>query len=283
MSMRKILALACFMTAAMCWPLLAETTKDVAYYADDVQVSGDREYVNERCKLDVYRPDGLPEGAPTVVWFHGGGLSGGNRHIPGEFVDQKFLVVPVNYRLFPRAKCAEAIEDAAAAVAWTMKNIEDFGGDSNKVTVSGHSAGGYLTAMVGMNPQYLARHGLKNTDLAALYPISGQMTVHFQVVAERKTGEKGGANNPLEINEFAPLFHTTTPISPIHLLVGDPKLEWPARVEENALLAAMLRRTKENKVEYHSYPDTNHGSCGVPARAYIQAALNKMAESPAAE
>ncbi|MDZ7618439.1 MAG: alpha/beta hydrolase, partial [Patescibacteria group bacterium] len=209
--------------------------------------------------------------------------SGGNRHIPSEFLDQKFLVVPVNYRLFPRAKCAEAIEDAAAAVAWTMKNIEPFGGDPKKVTVSGHSAGGYLTAMVGMAPGYLAKHGLKNTDLAALYPISGQMTTHFQVVAERETGEKGVANNPLVIDQFAPLFHTASPVSPIHLLVGDAALEWPARVEENALLAAMLRRAKENKVEYHSYPGTNHGSCGPPSRAYIQAELNNMAESQPAE
>ena len=278
--MKEILAFACVI-GAMCSQALAETTKDVVYYPEDFQVSGDREYANERCKLDVYRPDGLPEGAPAVVWFHGGGLSGGNRHIPSEFVDQKFLVVPVNYRLFPRAKCVEAIEDAAAAVAWTVKSIEKFGGDPKKVTVSGHSAGGYLTAMVGMDPRYLARHGLKNTDLAALYPISGQMTTHFQVVAERETGEKGVANNPLVIDEFAPLFHTTAPISPIHLLVGDPELEWPARVEENALLAAMLRRIKANQVEFHSYPGTNHGSCGPPSRAYIQAELNKMAEAPA--
>ncbi len=280
--MKKTLILACVI-GAMGSQSLAETTNDIAYYPDDFPVSGDREYANERCRLDVYRPDGLPEWAPVVVWFHGGGLSGGNRHIPGEFRDQEFLVVPVNYRLFPRAKCVEAIEDAAAAVAWTMKNIEKFGGDPKKVTVAGHSAGGYLAAMVGMDPRYLARHGLKHTDLAALYPISGQMTTHFQVVAERETGEKGGANNPLVIDEFAPLFHTTAPISPIHLLVGDPALEWPARVEENALLAAMLQRTKENQVEFHSYPGTNHGSCGPPSRAYIQAELNKMAGAPAVD
>jgi len=280
--MRKALILACVF-GAIGSQLLAETTPDIAYYPEEFPVSGDREYANQRCKLDVYRPEGLPEGAPVVVWFHGGGLSSGNRHIPGEFRDQKFLVVPVNYRLFPRAKCAQAIEDAAAAVAWTLKNIEKLGGDPKRVTVAGHSAGGYLTAMVGMDRRYLAGHGLKNTDLAALYPISGQMTTHFQVVAEGQTGEKGGANNPLVIDEFAPLFYTTAPISPIHLLVGDPALEWPARVEENALLAAMLRRTKENQVEFRSYPGTNHGSCGPPARAYIQAELNKMAETPAKE
>ena len=51
---------------------------------------------------------------------------------------------------------------AAAAVAWTLRHIGEYGGDSNKVFVSGMSAGGYLTMMVGMDSKWLAAHGVRN-------------------------------------------------------------------------------------------------------------------------
>ncbi|MBQ2821797.1 MAG: alpha/beta hydrolase [Thermoguttaceae bacterium] len=257
---------------------ISHEPQNIPYYTQDVSIQGDKSYAEERCRLDVYRPEAAPDKAPVLVWFHGGGLSGGNRHIPGAFLDQKFIIVPVNYRLYPKAKCQDIIFDAAAAVAWTFKNIEKYGGDPRKICVSGHSAGGYLSAMITLDPQYLAKYGISNMDLAASFPVSGQMTTHFQVVGETQDPtKKHGANNPLQINEMAPLYFTKVKCPPIHLLVGDPKLEWPARVEENALLAAMLRTVKEhNQVEFHSYEGTNHGTVAKPACAYIRDCLNEM-------
>lgn len=253
-----------------------ELTQAIAYYTQDAEISGNADYARERCVLDVYRPQTASKNAPVIVWFHGGGLSGGNRHIPAQFRDQKFLVVPVNYRLYPQASCRDAIFDAAASVAWTFRNIEKYGGDPKKVYVSGHSAGGYLSAMIALDPQYLGKFGISNMELAGAFPISGQMTTHFQVVGERaEPGKKHGANNPLCIDEMAPLYFTKVPCPNMHLLVGDPKLEWPARVEENYLLAAMLRTVKNHReVEIRSYEGTNHGTVAVPAGEYIRDYLN---------
>lgn len=254
--------------------------KDVPYYTENIPIVGDEAYVRERCKLDVYQPETVKENAPVVVWFHGGGLSGGNRHVPGQFLNQKFLVVSVNYRLFPRARCQEAIFDAAAAVAWVMENISAYGGNPEKVCVSGHSAGGYLAAMVALDARYLAKFGKSNMDIYASLPVSGQMTTHFQVVGERRDATRtSGANNPLVIDEMAPLFYTTKPCPNMHLLVGDPKLEWRGRVEENYLLAAMLRSVKGHKeVEIRSYDGTNHGTVAVPACEYIRDYVNRLGE-----
>ena len=76
-------------------------------------------YARERCQLDVYHPVGA-SAAPTVVWFHGGGLTGGNRSIPSALKGQGITVVAVDYRLSPKAKAPAYIQDAAAAVAWTF-------------------------------------------------------------------------------------------------------------------------------------------------------------------
>ena len=59
------------------------------------------EYMQERCRLDVYHPVGK-EGYPTIVWFHGGGLKAGNRSVPSALKNKGVAVVSVNYRLHPK-------------------------------------------------------------------------------------------------------------------------------------------------------------------------------------
>lgn len=131
-----------------------ETEKDIAYAAP------------ERCRLDVKWPNGMTNFA-TVVWFHGGGLTGGSKHFIR--IDESIAQVAVSYRLLGKdglTDGAECIRDAAAAVAWTLENIAKYGGDPKKVYVSGMSAGGYLTMMVGMAPQYLKERGHDIGELA---------------------------------------------------------------------------------------------------------------------
>ena len=95
------------------------------------------EYSRSRCKLDVYYPTDA-KNLPVVVWFHGGGLTGGEKFIPNELKDKGVVVVGVNYRLLPKATLQECIDDAAAAVAWAFKNISKYGGSPSKIYVSGH-------------------------------------------------------------------------------------------------------------------------------------------------
>jgi len=55
------------------------TELNINYYSDSDTVTD--EYIKERCVLDLYHPEDK-EGFPTVVWFHGGGLTGGEKFIP---------------------------------------------------------------------------------------------------------------------------------------------------------------------------------------------------------
>ena len=59
------------------------------------------EYMRERCRLDVYHPKNEKDFA-TVVWFHGGGLKGGDRSVPKALQLKGIAVVAVNYRLHPK-------------------------------------------------------------------------------------------------------------------------------------------------------------------------------------
>ena len=138
---------------------------------------------DKRCVLDIYYPQNI-DNYPTIVWFHGGGLKRGNKYISDRLKNQQVAIVSANYRFFPNVSTKKVIEDAAAAVAWTFNNIENYGGRKNLIYVSGHSAGGYLTSMIGLDKKWLKKHKIDANDIAGLIPFSGHTITHFTVREE---------------------------------------------------------------------------------------------------
>lgn len=244
--------------------IMGAEKKDLPYYDDEFPRTGNLSYLKEQCKLDILYPS-TEKNFPTLVWFHGGGLSKGKKHIPKLFKTDKIAVVAVNYRLSGKlAQCPDYIYDAAAAVSWVKKHIAEYGGDPNRIYIAGHSAGGYLTAMLALAPKYLNVYGMKPHDFAGFFPISGQMTTHFRILAERR--EKGLKVPAVVLDQYAPIQLARSAAPSIVLLVGDPAVEWPARVEENILLAARLKYVYKNKqIECHSLPTFNHNTVVNPA------------------
>lgn len=209
------------------------TRENVHYYPESV--NGTDEYIQERCVLDIYYPEDQ-EGFPTVVWFHGGGLAGGGKYIPEPLKTKGIAVVAVNYRLYPKILAPTYIEDAAAAVAWVFNNIDDFGGDPGLLFLSGHSAGGYLASMVGLDKRWLNRHDVDANRIAGLIPFSGHTITHFTVRKER--GIEG--TRPI-VDDLAPLYHVRKDAPPLLLITGDRELEMLGRYEENAYLMRMMK------------------------------------------
>lgn len=231
------------------------TDRDIAYVSD----SETDAYRLERCKLDIYYPENKKDFS-TIVWFHGGGLEGGGKHVPKELTDQGFAVVAVNYRLSPRAKNPAYIEDAAEAVAWTFKNIGKYGGRKDRIFVSGHSAGGYLTLILAMDKKYMAAYGADADSVAAYLPVSGQTVTHFTIRKER-----GLPNGIPIIDEFAPVNKARKDTSPVVLITGDKNLEMADRYEENALLASVLKNIGNRRVNLYELQGFDHGQVLGPA------------------
>ena len=217
----------------------------------------------ERCRLDVKWPVGQTN-FPTVVWFHGGGLVGGNKHFIS--IDDGIAQVAANYRLLGTnlTDGAVCIRDAAAAVAWALENVSRYGGDPKKVYVSGMSAGGYLTMMVGMSPQYLRERGHDIGELAGIAPMSGQATKHYNV--RKYSGDSDPQFLP-KIDELAPLRWCSKDIPPIVSICGEEPWEWKCRSEENRLLVASCVALGHDSAWFVSCPYANHSrafTAGVP-------------------
>lgn len=233
--MKKLIILYVFLG---CSQILAQNTNyllDTAihYYTDSLELNDP--YLKERCVLDLYYPGNKPSFA-TIIWFHGGGLTGGQKEIPEALKEKGVAVVGVNYRLYPKVKAPVYIEDAAAAVAWVFKNIESYGGDPNAIFISGHSAGGYLASMVGMDKKYLKKHDIEANNIAGLIPFSGHTITHFTVREER-----GIAGTQPVIDDLAPLYHVREDAPPLLLITGDREKELLGRYEENAFMMRMMR------------------------------------------
>lgn len=227
------------------------------------------DYQKERCKLDIYFPENV-DSFTTVVWFHGGGLTGGEKHIPERLKNKKVAVVAVNYRLSPKVKSPAYIHDAAAAVAWTFKNISKYGGDPKKIVVSGHSAGGYLASMIGLDKHYLSAYGIDANSIQKLVPFSGQMITHFNIRKERGIPEK----QPL-VDEFAPQFHVRADAPPLYLITGDRELEMLGRYEENAYMWRMMQISGHKQTTLYEMDGFDHVGMAEPAFDLLLKILKK--------
>lgn len=232
--------------------------------------NGKDTYIKERCKLDICY-DKSKKNSPVVVWYHGGGLTSGQKEIPGLLKKQGFVVVGVNYRLLPKVKIDECLDDCAAALAWVFQNISQYGGDSKKIFVSGHSAGGYITTMLGLDKTWLSRYGVDANNIAGLIPFSGQMISHF---AYRKMN--GIDNLQPTIDKYAPLYHVRKDAAPLVLITGDRNIELFGRYEENAYMWRMMNLIGRPDTQLYELGGYGHGAMAQPAFHILIQTIHKM-------
>ncbi|MBF9223818.1 alpha/beta hydrolase [Hymenobacter ruricola] len=137
-------------------------TKNVAYVPATAP-----DFDPERHVLDVYspkKPAPTAAGYPVVLFIHGGSWTSGNKNIytfiGRRLAKQGVVAVVINYRLAPPVHVPEQAADCARALAWTVNNIKQYGGDPARVFVMGHSAGGGLAALLATDDALLAAAGL---------------------------------------------------------------------------------------------------------------------------
>lgn len=119
---------------------------------EGVKVVRDLHYgPHPRNRLDVFTPQAPSAAAlPVLVFVHGGGYVGGDKHSPGTpfysnigtWAARSGMVgVNMTYRLAPEAPWPAAQVDIAQALQWVRDHIADHGGDPHRTWLMGHSAG----------------------------------------------------------------------------------------------------------------------------------------------
>jgi acetyl esterase/lipase len=139
-------------------------TKNVAYHPDTPR------------RLDVYRPEG-GVGHPVVVYVYGGSWSSGNKELYApaaqRLLPEGFVLVVPDYTLHPRAGYPRQTEEIAAALAWTLDHISEYGGDPSRVVLVAQSAGAQIAGLALLEPRWLAAYGHSTHELRGFVGISG--------------------------------------------------------------------------------------------------------------
>lgn len=218
-----------------------EIRKDIAYGEEPEQL------------LDIYPAERADK---TLVFFHGGGLDGCTKEENADafavLAQNGISVVSVEYRMYPRARYPDFIEDGARAVAWVSQHAAEQGLTEN-LYVGGSSAGAYIAMMLCFDPAYLKPYGVSNIQ-GYLFD-AGQPTVHFRVLKER-----GLDPRRIVVDNAAPLYHVGTKeeVPPVLILAAGNDIS--GRLEQLALLAKTMEDFGHKNVTFRVLENFSH--CG---------------------
>jgi acetyl esterase/lipase len=209
-----------------------------------------------RQRLDIYLPDApVSNPAPVVVFIYGGAWDSGTkadyRFVGRTLAARGFVAVIPDYRVYPEVVFPGFVEDAAAAVAWTLGHVQRFGGDRSRLYLMGHSAGAHIAAMLALDGSYMRARGAAPPQLAGWIGLSGPYD--FLPLKSRRLKQIFGDPAP---RSTQPIEFVTAGAPPALLITGDADTTVLPR--NTARLSQRLREAGV-AVREVVYPDVGHG------------------------
>ncbi len=188
-----------------------------------------------RTRLDVYQPDGARD-CPVFIYVYGGSWNSGDKELYApmaqRLLPEGVVVVVPNYTTYPTARHPQPVREIAAAIAWTLDNIQHFGGDPRRVILGAQSAGAQIAALALLDPRWLAAHGHSAADIRGFVGISGvyDMPAEVAFVPRQRgylAGVVGGAAN---LDLASPIHHVGPHAPPALLIHGDADTTVPMSI-----------------------------------------------------
>lgn len=214
---------------------------------------------HEECKLDIYLPD--VDGFPVFIYFHGGGLTRGDKAFPAinsiakRLTDVGIGLVSANYRMYPKCEYPDFIFDAARAIKFIKDESKKIG--AREIFVGGSSAGAYISMMLCFNDRYLNSVGASPLDISGFIHDAGQPTTHFEVLKRR-----GIDSRRIIVDESAPLYHIgiAKEYSPMTFIASDNDMK--NRYEQTLLTLSTLNHFgyDEEKIRFTLMKNSTHTS-----------------------
>jgi arylformamidase len=204
-------------------------------------------------RLDIFRPEQTSGLAPVQIYIHGGYWISNDKkdcsYVALGFTGAGFINVVINYTLIPGVRMHEQVRQCRAAIAWVYAHIRDYGGDSEQIYVTGHSAGGHLAVSLLTDPDIVPGRIKGVTSLSGLYDLE---PVRLSFV-----NEKLGLTER-DVEELSPLRLKPRDTSPRLLLTMGAR-EGDEYIRQHNDLAAAWRSAMPQLVA-PIIPDTDHFS-----------------------
>jgi len=236
--------------------------------ADDVKAGGKTEL-----KLYIFEPEGWKQsdgkpgtGRPAIVFFFGGGWTGGS---PAQFLEQcKYLAsrgmvaIAADYRVASRhgVRAVDCVRDAKSAIRYVRRNAGRLGIDPERIAAGGGSAGGHLAATCGTledfdEPDEDAIISSKPNAMLLFNPAVVLAPVKGVTLNRERTinmDERAG----VEATRISPYHHVKSGVPPTAIFHGKADKTVPYATVE---LFAKAMHHAGNTCELFGYDDQGHG------------------------
>ncbi|MDP3781375.1 MAG: alpha/beta hydrolase [Sphingopyxis sp.] len=196
-----------------------------------------------RNKLNIWVPTGTKktDKLPVLVFHYGGGWYSGARDDYGfagrAFAKQGFVVVIPDYRIVPEGHWPDFLHDSAAAVAWTDAHIANYGGDRDRIALSGHSAGAYNAVMLALDPQWMKAAGSDASVIRGVAALAGP----YDFFPFEKGGRADVAMGDIRpVEKTQPITFVSADAPPLWL--GHGTADTVVRVRNSRRLAAAMHK-----------------------------------------
>ncbi len=229
----------------------------------------------QRLRLDVYHPPSTFEGPrPAVVHVHGGGWVVGSRTEQGIplmalLSDRGHVCFNVSYRLSPGATWPDHLIDVKRAIAWVREHAEEYGVDPSFITIIGGSAGGHITAMVGLTQGDISlQPGFEDADcsvqatvpLYAVFDLTDAQKRHapgfHSMLVEPLLIKAFFADEPERFEDASPIHRVCSNAPPFFVVHGSRDSMVP--IEDAQDFVAALRAVSHNQVRFTIVPGAHH-------------------------
>ncbi len=229
-----------------------------------------------RQQLDIYRPLQRPaEGCPVLLQIHGGAWMMGDKGSQAQplmyhMASRGWICVAANYRLSPSVGFPTHLEDCKRALCWVREHGRDYGMNPDFVAVTGGSAGGHLSALMGLTanrPEFQQEHPDVDTSVQACIPFYGvyDFLVRYDQHPNRRVYERFLTGKVLHesVKDNPALWDLASPVAQIHqdappFMILHGTHDSLAAVAEGRVFSKKLRGVSRQPVVYVEMPGAEH-------------------------
>ncbi len=229
-----------------------------------------------RQQLDIYRPRVIPEeGCPVLLQIHGGAWMMGDKGgqalpLMYHLASKGWICVAANYRLSPSVSFPTHLHDCKSALCWIREEGRAYGMNPDFVAVTGGSAGGHLTALMGLTEnraELQPGHPDTDTSVQAFIPFYGvyDFLVRYDQHPNKQVYERFVTGKVVHetLEDNPELWDLASPVAQIHqdappCMIFHGTHDSLAVVAEGRVFARKLKDTSKNPVVYVEMPGAEH-------------------------
>ncbi|MCE7068042.1 alpha/beta hydrolase [Dyadobacter sp. CY326] len=243
------------LTLAGCSFKRISRTKEIVYQPGEKSISEQH--------LNIFAPKKHDKPHDVIVFVHGGNWNSGKKSqysiIGNHWAKTGVVYVIIDYPLSPSANYDAMAESTARSVKWVKENIAQYGGNPDRIFISGHSAGGHLAALIAIDDQYFKNIGIENPFAGTILIDAAGLDMYGYLMEEKfaagNTYLNTFTNNPETWKKATPLYHLHPSMPPMIIYRGGKS--YPSIIASNEKFIKALKNYAPG-TPYHIQKSKKH-------------------------